>query len=231
MIPRYATKLFACSEAAGKWMFKGTEFEVLYNAIDAQQYSYNEDVRNRVRKEFGIAKETLVIGHVGRFSPPKNHAFLIEIFCDIVRRQPDSKLLLVGDGILRKDIEKKCFDNAVWDKVIFTGLRGDVPDLLQAMDVFVFPSLFEGLGIVTIEAQASGLPCIISDKVPIECKITGGLVKQVKLEESAEYWALQLIESSNIERRNTLNEIRKAGFDVKENVKKLEKIYLSLWNQ
>ena len=230
MIPRYATKLLACSEAAGSWMFKGAEFEVLYNAIDAQQYRYDENVRKQVRKAFGITEKTLVVGHVGRFSPPKNHAFLIEIFCDIVKRRPDSKLLLVGDGVLRKDIEKKCHDHAIWDKVIFTGLRGDVPDLLQAMDVFAFPSLYEGLPLVIVEAQASGLPCIISDKVPIECKKTEGLIRQVKLQESTEYWAQQLIELASVERKDTLSEIRKSGFDVRENVRKLENMYLSLCN-
>lgn len=223
-ISKYATHLMACSEEAGRWMFgKNDEFTVLNNAIDAAAYSFNMEKREAVRKSFGISQDALVLGHVGRFSYPKNHTFLIDVF-NQVSKIKNAKLLLVGDGKLRKEIEEKVESYALQKHVIFTGVREDVSDLLQAMDVFVFPSNYEGLGIVAIEAQAAGLPCFISDKVPIECKKTD-LVQQIPLSAGAEKWA-NAITSCNKERKNRYEEIKESGFDIVENAKRLEDYYL-----
>ena len=224
-IPKYATDLFACSGEAGKWMFGDAPFKVFNNAIDAQSYAFNVEKRNKSRKELGVCDTTLLVGHVGRFSPQKNHSFLIDIFYEIQKRT-EAKLLLVGDGELRADIEKKIADLKLQDKVIMTGVRSDVADLLQAMDVFVFPSHYEGLPVTMIEAQASGLPCLISDKVPIECKKTD-LVRQISLNASANIWATAAIDAAKIDRRSTYEEIKNAGFDIAENARKMQQYYLN----
>lgn len=222
-IPKYATDLFACSEEAGKWMFGDAPFTVINNAIEASSYTFNFDKRNKVRKEFGFEEKTLVVGHVGRFSPQKNHSFLIDIFYEIQKRT-EAKLLLVGDGELRAGIEKKIADLKLQDKVIMTGVRSDVADLFQAIDVFVFPSCYEGLGIVAIEAQAAGLPCLISDKVPIECKKTD-LVQQLSLTLPVQKWAEAAIASTKVTRNNTFTKIKQAGYDIKENAIRLMQFY------
>lgn len=222
-ISKYATHLFACGKEAGEWMFCGANFEILNNAIDASKYIYNENIRKQMRSELGISKEELVVGHVGRFCYPKNHSFLIDIFEKLSQKIP-CKLLLVGSGELRQEIEEKVKAKHLENLVIFTGIRSDVAELMQAMDVFVFPSNYEGLPVTMIEAQAAGLPCLISDKVPIECKKTD-LVQQVPLEYSAEEWAEKVLESASIIHRNTYEEIKMAGFDIQENAARLQEFY------
>lgn len=222
-IPKYATNLLACGYEAGNWMFRGANFQVLNNAIDAQTYSFCLEKREKIRKEFGIEKNSMVIGHVGRFSPVKNHDYLIDVF-NMICKKKDAILLLVGDGELRSQMEQKVKQLNLKNRVIFTGIRSDVTDLLQAMDVFVFPSYYEGLPVTLIEAQASGLPCIISDKIPEECKITN-LIKQISLDESVDIWADEIINAVQIERLDTFEEIKNSGFDICQNTKKLEEFY------
>jgi glycosyltransferase involved in cell wall biosynthesis len=191
-------------------------------------YVYDAKKRKTKREKLGVQPDELLVGHVGRFSPQKNHSFLINVF-EAVQVKIPAKLLLVGDdhGKLADEIKEKVKSLGLEDRVIFAGLRDDVADLMQAMDVFVFPSLYEGLGIVAIEAQAAGLPCLISDHVPIECQKTE-LVEQVPLDCDVEIWADRAIAASKIERRNTYDEIKNAGFDVEENVRWLEKYYQQL---
>ncbi len=225
-IPKYATHLLACGKEAGEWMFEGADFKILNNAIDAAKYIFSQEKRLKMRQELNIGKDDFVLGHVGRFSPVKNHDFIVDVFAKMLQHKK-AKLLLVGDGELRKDIELKVEQAGLADKVIFTGLRSDVPDLLQAMDVFIFPSLYEGLGIVVIEAQASGIPCFISNKVPSECKITN-LVHTNSLDNAPEVWSTSIERNCNVERCNTCDNIRSAGYDVGANVKKLQEYYKSL---
>lgn len=227
-IKKYATGLFACSEAAGQWMFNTNHFHILNNAIDTEQYIYNPTVREFERKNLGIAKETIVIGHVGRFAPPKNHKYLIELFDLVRKKMPNTVLLLVGDGELRSQSERQVKELGLEGKVIFTGQRSDVSKLLQTMDVFVFPSIYEGLPVSLIEAQAAGLPCLISDKVPIECKKTD-LVKQEMLDDMNK-WVDLIISARKVIRRDTSDEIRKAGFDINSNAKKLEDFYFRAYS-
>ena len=224
-IPRYATKLFACGEKAGKWMFRGANFEIMNNAIDSQMYVFNDAKRQEQRNYLKIDQTCILIGHVGRFSYAKNHSFLIDVF-EKVCNKVEAKLLLVGDGQLCKQIKNKVNALNLSDRVIFTGVRDDVSDLMQAMDVFLFPSIYEGLPVTLIEAQASGLPCIISDKVPIECKKTD-LVEQIALKEDAENWANEIIKFVQTKRRNTYDDIKNSGFDIRENAKKLQEFYLT----
>ncbi len=222
-IPKYATDLMACGQAAGEWMFRGSPFKILNNAIDAHKYIYNEEARDNIRREFGIDTDELVVGHVGRFFPQKNHEFLIDIFAELVKKR-NAKLILVGDGYLRQNIEKKVADMGLKDAVVFTGLRSDVYDILSAMDVFVIPSLYEGLSLVTVESQASGLPTLISNTISEECKITD-LIHTEKLTASAEAWAEDILKLPT-ERVNTYDLIAKAGYDVKCNAINLEKYYI-----
>lgn len=226
-IAKYATGLLACSEEAGRWMFCGAEFQTLNNAIDTQSYSFQETVRKQLREEMGILPEELTVGHVGRFNYPKNHQFLIDVFEALTKKVP-CKLLLVGDGDLKPEIEKKVMLKQLEEKVIFTGVRSDVAQLMQAMDVFVFPSHYEGLPVTLIEAQAAGLPCLISDHIPSECKKTE-LVKQLSLEASPDFWAEKIVEAAKLQRKNTYEEICKAGFDIKENAVRLQKYYEALY--
>lgn len=225
-IPHYATDLFACGEDAGRWMFGTEKFTVLNNAIDASAYCCNAEVAGEIRRELGIASDALVVGHVGRFCPPKNHSFLIDVFSRVLKQRPGSVLVLVGGGELQHQAELQVRKLGIEKNVIFTGVRSDVPRLLQAMDVFQFPSIYEGLPVSIVEAQAAGLPCLISDKVPIECKKTD-LVKQISLAESVDAWADAVLDAAKVPRRNTLEEIRAAGFDIAENAKWLEEYYLS----
>lgn len=222
-ISKYATHLFACGEEAGKWMFCGENFEILNNAIDTSKYVYNEKIREHMRSQLGILQDELVVGHVGRFNYSKNHEFLIEIFEELSKKIP-CKLLLVGDGELRQMIEEKVKAKNLEEKVILAGIRSDVAELMQAMDVFVFPSNYEGLPVTIIEAQAAGLPCLISDKVPIECKKTD-LVNQVSLACSKEKWIENIREAARVIRCDVRKEIKEAEFDIQENAAKLEEFY------
>lgn len=223
-IPKYSDFLFACGEEAGKWMFGGKKFFVLNNAIDAAAYIYDKNKRGKIRKAFRVDQTTLIIGHVGRFAPQKNHMMLIEIYNTIKKKVPNSKLLLVGIGDLMDKIKSEVACRGLQDNVIFAGVRSDVPELLQAMDVFIFPSINEGLPVSIIEAQAAGLPCVISDGVPLECKKTD-LIYQQRLKDSVDKWADAALKAAKIERRNTFDEIVRSGFDVSYEAKKLEKFY------
>lgn len=218
-----ATQLFACGKEAGEWMFGSAAFRVLPNAIDATAYRFNAAVRQEVRQELGL-EDSFVLGHVGRFNEQKNHPFLIDLFAEAAKNEPRARLLLVGDGEGRAAIEEKVRQLGLADKVLFLGVRGDVNRLLQAMDAFVFPSLYEGLPVSLVEAQAAGLPCVISDKVSPESLLTD-LVQQLPLG-SAETWGEQVLCAARRERRDTYDAICAAGFDVAKNAKWLEEFYL-----
>lgn len=225
LIPRFATDLFACGEKAGDWMFGTARYHVIKNAIDAAAYSYHAPTAQRVRSELGIEADAWVVGHVGRFSYPKNHKFLVEIFGHLHQKEPKARLLLVGDGDLRSQTEEAVRALGLEHAVIFTGIRSDVPVLMQAMDLFLFPSLYEGVPLTMIEAQAAGLPCCISDRVPIECKLTES-VCQISLKQTAAQWAEEIIAAADSCRGDTLEMIRNAGYDINSNAHWLQNYYL-----
>ena len=230
MLP-YITHMFMCGEKAGEWLFgkknKNSTIQV-NNAIDAKKYIFNPTLREKVRREFNISNNQIVVGHVGNFTEPKNHKFIIDVFSEIQKQNKNAVLLLVGDdsGHLGLEIHQKIQQLGL-QNVIFTGTRSDVDELMQAMDVFLFPSLFEGLSLASVEAQAAGLPVLISDRVPIECKKTD-LVKVIPLATPVSVWADAVFEAAKVERRNTYDEIKKAGFDVEENAKWLQEFYLKV---
>lgn len=224
-IPDFATEYFACGKTAGEWMFSGQSFRVLKNAIDTKDYIYSEIIRETIRKALGIDNCT-VIGHVGRFNPQKNHSFLIDIFNEYLKLDSEAKLLLVGDGPDVKAIQNKVEKFKIQDKVIFTGIRTDVNRLLQAMDVFVFPSLYEGLPVTMIEAQASGIPCVISNSISEECIVTDGLVIKRDIEDSPKVWAESIFNKINYVRKDCTAEICKARYDICREAKQLEEFYI-----
>ena len=170
----YPTHRMACSRYAGEWLFgKGVDFEVVYNAIDLARFSFDAEARAVARADLGLVGDQLAIGHVGRFMPQKNHRFLIEAFAELARLRPDAVLLLVGSGEAEALAEGWAAERGVADKVRFLGQRADVGRLYQAFDAFCLPSLYEGLGLVGVEAQAAGLPCFLSDRITREADVTG----------------------------------------------------------
>ena len=230
MIP-HITHMFMCGEESGEWLFgkkNKDKFIQMNNAIDAKRYIYNSAIQNLVREELGISDDQLVIGHVGRFDPQKNHKFIIDVFAEIQKKDKNAVLLLLGDdsGNLGSEIHQKVQQLGL-QNVIFTGVRSDVAELMQAMDVFLFPSLFEGLSLASVEAQAAGLPIIISDGVPIECKKTD-LVKVISLTDPVSVWADAVLKAAKTERRNMYDKIKKAGFDIEENAEWLQEFYLKV---
>lgn len=221
-IPAAATHLFACGRQAGDWMFGGSPYRVIPNAIEAPNYRYDPQLSRQVRQELGLG-DGLVVGHVGNANPAKNHPFLLEIFAALHQKRPDARLILVGGGTER--FRAKARSLGVEDAVLFAGVRKDVPRMLQAMDVFVFPSLYEGLPVALLEAQAAGLPCVISDQVPTECVVTGSLVTTLPLHRMPAQWADTILEKTGIPRVDHSAELRAAGYDIGTTAKALEEFY------
>ena len=231
-----ADYFFACSEAAGKERFgskvvSGDHYAVLNNAIDVNRFSYNPSVRNAVRDELGIGQIQLVVGHIGRYTKEKNHEFILKIFSELKKMDSNARLLMVGDGTLRTHIMQMAEQASLSSDVIFTGVRSDVERLVQAMDVFVLPSLYEGLPVTMVEAQTAGLPCIISDKVPSECILTEGLVDIMTLSASPEAWAEKILAKRAIPRTDRRAEIAAHGFDITTEAVKLQEFYLKAYEQ
>ena len=218
---------FACSRPAGEWLFKTKPFTVLNNAIDTRQFTYSPEVRERVRNAFDLG-DALVLGTVGRIVHQKNPLGVIEILRAVKLRRPDAKLLWVGELFMRTEVETKLREYGLEDSVIFTGVRSDVNELLQAMDVFIFPSNYEGLGIVAVEAQNAGLPTFCSDQVPEEAKLTD-LCRFLPLGDY-EKWADAILATDIGNRRDTTQEIIDAGYDIHTTAKWLQEFYLTIGN-
>lgn len=224
-IPKYATHMFACGKQAGDWMFSFNQYAIVRNAIDIERYRYLLDVDKKVRDEWQLG-DHLVIGHVGNFTEAKNHKFLLEVFQEILKRVPEARLLLVGGGERQEVFMKKVNDLGIQKNVIFTGVRSDVNELLQAMNVFVFPSLYEGLPVTLVEAQTSGLPCVISDRISDECIISANLVSSMSLDDTAGQWAERILQLSTKKREDHSTEIKEAGYDITTAATQLESFYL-----
>lgn len=221
-----STDYYACSQDAGTWLYGHKRFEVIWNGIAVEDFCFDAEKRNRVRRQEGLEKQ-LVFGHVGNFLPVKNHLFLLEIFARIVRRKKNSRLLLVGDGELRNEIEKKADELGIKEQVLLIGVRNDTADLLQAMDLFFFPSKYEGMPIALVEAQAAGLPCLISDTITEDVIVTG-LVQKESLCSGAQIWADKALKLAGVSGRSNMNEeIRRGGFDVKELAHRYEENFIS----
>lgn len=221
----YANTLFACSEKAGEFMFGNSPFRVINNGIECEKFVFNEKTRNCYRQQLGLEGK-MVIGHIGRFDPQKNHQFLIDIFATYLKNNPKAVLLLVGEGALLEQVKQKVCDLHLEKSVQFLGVRSDTSQLYQVMDIFVLPSLFEGLPVVGVEAQAAGLPLLTSNVVTSELQITN-LVDMLPLNASVDVWAAHIDNMiRKMKRRNTLEEMERCGFDIRDTAADLQEFYL-----
>lgn len=231
----FATDYMCCSELAGRWLFGDKEYDkgnvyLLNNAIDLDKFKYNETLRKKKRKELGIKDDTLVIGHIGRFVAQKNHDFLIDIFNEIHKKNNNSVLLLAGQGPLMDDVKDKVKELNLEDSVKFLGQRNDANELYQAFDVFLLPSLYEGLPVVGVEAQASGLLCYLSDDMTKETKVLD-ITKFMSLNNTPKEWANNILDDvKKYKRIDTSKEMTAKNFNIKEEAKKLEEYYLNIYN-
>lgn len=227
-----ADYFMSCSDKAGRWLFgkritQSNNYMVIPNAIDSERFVFGEKKRNQIRSELSI-EDKFVVGHVGRLTEPKNHSFLLEVFAELRKTRKDAVLLLVGDGKLKKTIEEKIQSLNLDKSVLLLGSKSNTYDYYQAMDVFAFPSLWEGLGIAAIEAQASGLPCVVSERIPEEINIGAGLIHVVSLDEGKEVWAKAINSYESECRFSRVDEVKKAGYDISENAKLIQKFYLDI---
>lgn len=229
---RYIANYFmGCSKNATTWMFgekcaNSKNCYVLYNGIDATRYAFNKEVRLQVRESLSIPSGTLVVGNVGRLVGQKNQTLLIEVHKSLLKINPNSWLVIVGDGPLHERLQNEA---ASIPNILLLGARTDIPDVLQAFDVFVMPSVKEGLGIAAIEAQAAGLPTIVSEIIPQEAYITS-LVCKIDLKEEPEIWAKRI---SNIDVKNrliTTSQIKEAGYDITNVSDWLSEFYKKILN-
>lgn len=227
------TDLFACGVDAGRWMFGTDEFTVVRNSIDVDAYAFDTECRARVRRELCVDEDALVIGHVGRFVPAKNHAFILDVFAETLKLRPDAVLVLVGDGELRAGAERRTEALGISSRVHFLGVRSNVADLMQAMDVFLMPSIYEGLPLVLVEAQAAGLPCLISDSIPQDCDFEGSAIGRMDLSESPALWAAALIamRKGGSARTKGAAIVRAGGFDVRAEVERLTSFYIKRFEE
>lgn len=232
-LKKKADYLFACSEESGRWLFgdkaiKKDNYRMIPNAVDTKKFAFSEETRKAMRGSLGISDDTLVCGHVGRFHPAKNHPFLLEVFKGILDRGTKAVLVVVGDGTLRPEIEAKIKELGIGESVMLLGSRGDVADVIQAMDVFVFPSNWEGLPVTVVEAQASGLPCFISDTITRDVN-TSRLVKYLPINKGVDIWVDEML-GADLERCDVIKEICDAGFDVSASAEKLTEFYIGEYN-
>ena len=225
----FATHYFACSEKAGRWLFGNKTFEqgkveIINNAVNLNRFKYDTDLRNKVRKELKINDE-FVVGHIGRFVTVKNHEFIIEMFNEFQKNRPASKLLLIGDGEGMEKIKQLLSFYKLEDKVLFIGAVSNPQDYYQAMDVFILPSLYEGLPVVGVEAQTSLLPSLFSNNVTKEVLINNN-AKQIPLELNEWIKELENIDVNN--RVNVENKVLNSRFNISNEAKKLEEKYLNI---
>lgn len=247
-VQKYCTHKFACGVEAANWLYgtsNGIELKeavksgnpsdypvFMKNAIDTTEFYYNELKRKKIRKQLKIKDKELVIGHIGRFTYEKNHEFLIEIFNNVNKYMPNSKLLLIGGGKPKKEIEtkenirKKVKQLGINSKVKFLGIRDDIDDLMNGMDILVMPSISEGFPVTLVEAQAAGLRCLVSDRISYQCNVTEE-IQYMSLEQDEEEWANKILSFCTLQPdAEKMNEkVKAAGFDIKQNAEWLEKFY------
>lgn len=227
---KYATDWFACSQVAAYWFYPKKVVEagkvtIIANAVDAKNFRYSGKVRNQMRKELGV-EDKVVIGCVARFRPEKNHVFLISVLNEMLKEEPNAVLMFAGEGPLKESIKTQVAEKGLSSNVLFLGMRSDIPNVMQAMDVMVMPSLFEGLPVTGIEAQASGLRIVASTGVTEEMDAIG-MVTYLSLEDSIKAWSDALLKAASAEREDTYEQIRKAGYDIHTTAPWLQEFYLN----
>ena len=227
-IRKLTTHMFACSRASGGWLFgkkNSPRLIIQRNATDPRLFAFSAERRAKARESLGLDGK-LVLGHIGRFVPQKNHKMLMEIFSAVKSQRRDAVLLLIGEGELREQTERQAAELGISDSVMFLGTRSDVAELMQAMDAFVFPSHFEGLSVAVIEVVAAGLPCFVSDNVSHDVDISP-LIRRLPITQGVSPWEDALSEFAPIERQDQTGTIADAGFDIRQNARWLEEFYLN----
>ena len=234
-----ATDFFACSELASRWMYGSIvcgglndddngnkRVRIMPNAIDTQNFAFSEEKRRNIRKKLKISEDTLVFGHIGRFCPQKNQNFLLDIFEEILKQEPNSRLLLAGTGPDMEQIRARIMVAGITDKVVLLGQRSDPEKLYCAFDCFVMPSNYEGLPVVGVEAQCSGVYCLFSDKITSEVKLTSAS-QFLSLRSGAADWACAALCCAKIRNENALEQVRNAGFEISGAAEQLKEFYLN----
>jgi len=233
LIHSHSTGMLGCSNEACESLF-GTgcwsdkRVTVFPNAINPLEYARLPSSRKKAREDLGLPLNRLMVGHIGRFSPQKNHVFLLERFAEFLNIRPEAHLLLIGEGPLRAQMEAKAAELGLTEYVSFLGMRKDVPALMAAMDLFLLPSFYEGLGIVLIEAQAAGVPCLVSDRVPKEADLGIGLVQRLPLEQAGDWTGRMLNMAApdiSPDWETRFQAIRDRGYDIGLSVRQLERMY------
>jgi glycosyltransferase involved in cell wall biosynthesis len=226
-LKHYGTCFVACSDLARDWMYPNldpSQVQLIHNGVDLKKFRYNAEVRTSIRNELDL-QDAVVVGHVGRFAYQKNHGYLLKIFKAFKALEPRAKLLLVGEGELKAQTEAQAQAMGLKDAVIFYGASSRVPKLLQAMDIFVLPSHFEGLPIVGVEAQAAGLPVLFSDQITREAKLTEAVRYLPITEEKVPVWAKQMQKMSALPRQDAYDELNEAGYDIAYTVQQFLDLY------
>lgn len=223
-----ADALMACSDAAGTWLYGKKKYTVLNNAIDIEKFRFDPQNREQYREEFGISEEEFLIGHIGHFTPQKNHFFLLDIFKAYHELDTKAKLLLIGDGPNRQKVEEAAEALSLKEKVIFAGRRSDAAAIYSAMDLLLLPSRWEGLPLTMIEAQTNGLPLLVSDVITRDAKCTDRTFYKA-LEDGPESWAEEIpkIRNGRFDREEDMSmPVRECGFDIHKEAENLRNIYI-----
>ncbi len=228
----FANTYFACTEHAGRWLFGNKAFDkgkvlVVNNGIDVDSYSFNEKVRKEKRNELKLKDTDIVIGHIGRFVKQKNHEFLIDIFNELYKENNNYKLMLIGQGPLQDEMKQKVKDLGIEAAVMFLGQKNDANKYYQAMDLFLFPSLYEGLGMVFVEAQSAALPSVASTEVPVIAQVSDRACF-IGLDQPIKVWTDKIKEVINQERKVDLKRVKDAGYDIVTEANKLQQKYIDL---
>ena len=230
-VGKVADYRFACSTEAGKYLYGKKDFTIFPNAIDTKKFDFSQEKREKIRKEFSLPSNAFVIGHVGRFNEQKNHEYLIKIFSEVVKKDERAVLMLCGYGELKEKISMQVNALNLQDRVIFVGNVNNVNEFYSAFDVFVMPSLYEGLPVSGIEAQTSGLKCLFSDTITRETQLVAEHVFFKSIKENPSEWAEKIISLSDYKRESKRLEVAQTGYDVYDEISKLEKFFRSLANE
>lgn len=231
LVPLVATHLFACSEKAGRYMFPNRSvdskrYRTVNIGVDTERFAYNLEIRENMRRELDLEDRPVIV-QVGRFHGVKNHAFTLEAFAKIRNSVADAVLVMVGGGPMEDEIKSKAQEMGLLDSIRFLGIRTDVPEILQAADLFVMPSLFEGFSCAAIEAQTSGLMCLISDTVTDKIRLVPEICEMLPIDQGTEIWGerIKQILTQGYKRMDRSTNIRQAGYDIREIAKEIENIY------
>jgi glycosyltransferase involved in cell wall biosynthesis len=228
-ISKWATNFWACSQAAAKWMYSEEALDksvVIYNGIDIDKYKFNQTARGEIRKKLSI-EDNFVVVHTGRFLDQKNHKFIVDVFKMLKQRCSEAKLLLVGTGDLLVEIQQLVKMNSLEESVLFLGVRSDVNRILSAADCYIMPSLYEGLPVAAVEAECSGLPCILSTNITREIELTDN-VKFLSLDDDIIEWCDQLLKAKKIIRKDSSAAVANCGYDIQEGARRLQEFYIKV---